>query len=89
MTVPEGVHPEGAHPGAEAELEAEDRGSPPPVSLWPGGAPSGVARTGQPRVDEALARLVDLDGRAVADHVEIYEDVHRRLQEALADLDGG
>ncbi len=51
--------------------------------------PPQAARTGNPRVDAALARLAELDGRPAAEHVEIYEDVHRRLQEALADPDGG
>ena len=36
-----------------------------------------------PRVDAAVARLADLDGKPVAEHVEIFEDVQRRLQEAL------
>lgn len=45
--------------------------------------------TGNARVDAALSRLDDLSERPAADHVEIYEDVHRRLQEALADPDGG
>uniref|UniRef100_UPI001A954959 hypothetical protein n=1 Tax=Actinomadura roseirufa TaxID=2094049 RepID=UPI001A954959 len=40
--------------------------------------------TGDPRVDAALARLGDLAGRSVADHVEVFEDVHQRLQEILA-----
>lgn len=43
--------------------------------------------TGESRVDAALDRLHDLDGLPTVDHVEVYEDVHRRLQEALADLE--
>jgi len=42
---------------------------------------------GDPRVDAAVARLADLDDRPVAEHVEVFEDVQRRLQEALAGLD--
>ena len=40
-----------------------------------------------PRVDAAMTRLADLDGKPVAEHVEIFEDVQRRLQEALTGLD--
>lgn len=40
--------------------------------------------TGDTRVDAALARLGELPGRPVPEHVEIYEDVHHRLQEILA-----
>jgi hypothetical protein len=40
-----------------------------------------------PRVAAAVARLADLDGKPVAEHVEVFEDVQRRLQEALTGLD--
>ncbi|MFA1537561.1 hypothetical protein [Actinomadura monticuli] len=40
--------------------------------------------TGDPRVDAAVARLAELGGRPVSEHVELYEDVHRGLQELLA-----
>ena len=50
------------------------------------GAPApGSAREA---VDEALARLQALPERPVSEHVSIYEDVHRLLQDALADVDG-
>jgi hypothetical protein len=44
--------------------------------------------TGNDSVDDALARLADLDERPTAEHAEVYEDVQGRLQRALADLDG-
>ncbi|NDU71020.1 hypothetical protein GWI34_00050 [Actinomadura sp. DSM 109109] len=40
--------------------------------------------TGDPRVDAAVARLAELGGRPVSAHVEVFEDVHQRLQELLA-----
>jgi hypothetical protein len=44
-------------------------------------------QTGDPRVDEALAGLAGIAGQPPAEHVAVYEEVHRRLQDALADLD--
>ena len=43
--------------------------------------------TGDERVDVALARLGELSGAPVADHVEVFEDVQRRLQDVLAAVD--
>lgn len=43
--------------------------------------------TGDARVDAATARLGDLAELPTADHVAIYDDVHRRLQDALADAE--
>jgi len=44
--------------------------------------------TGDERVDAALARLGELEGAQTATHPEIFQDVHRRLQDALAGIDG-
>lgn len=46
-----------------------------------------VPTTGDARVDDALGRLGDLSGLPVAEHLPVYEDVQRRLHDALADLD--
>ena len=51
--------------------------------------PDRPGTTGDPRVDDAIARLDDLDGSPTSEHVEIVDDVHRRLQSALSDLDPG
>lgn len=40
-----------------------------------------------PAVQAALSRLEALDGQLVAEHVEIFDEVHRLLQDALATLD--
>ena len=41
-----------------------------------------------PRVEhDARERLQALDDAPLEEHVAVYEDVHRRLQEGLADLD--
>ena len=44
--------------------------------------------TGEARVDDALGRLADLHGLPVHEHVDVFEDVQRRLHETLADLAG-
>jgi hypothetical protein len=38
-------------------------------------------------VDAATARLAEVPDLPTTDHVEVYEDVHRRLQEALAEAE--
>ena len=38
-------------------------------------------------VDRAVALLGALDERPVAEHVEVFDAVHRSLQDALATLD--
>ncbi|GGY09048.1 hypothetical protein [Streptomyces djakartensis] len=52
-------------------------------------APLNVPRTptGDAEVDAALHRLGDADHLATDGHVEVYEDVHRGLRDALTALD--
>ena len=51
----------------------------------PGPGTSGTAAsTG---VAEALRQLEDLPDRPVAEHVEVFDGLHRTLQDALATLD--
>ncbi|MFJ3637517.1 hypothetical protein [Streptomyces sp. NPDC090112] len=54
-----------------------------------GPAPLGVVRTptGHAGVDAHLARLADADHHEADGHLEVYEDVHRGLREALDALD--
>ncbi|UQX00510.1 hypothetical protein [Streptomyces sp. RerS4] len=51
--------------------------------------PLGLVRTptGHAGVDAHLERLADADHLAADAHVEVYEDVHRGLREALTALD--
>jgi hypothetical protein len=37
----------------------------------------------------AVSRLDDLDEKPVVEHVAVYDEVHRLLQDALAALDEG
>ncbi|MES4892103.1 hypothetical protein [Streptomyces sp. NPDC096012] len=52
-------------------------------------APLNVPRTptGNAEVDAGLERLADADHLATDGHVEVYEDVHRGLRDALTALD--
>jgi hypothetical protein len=47
----------------------------------------GVTPTGNVSVDAQLERLADADHLAASGHLEVYEDVHRGLRDALAALD--
>ena len=40
-----------------------------------------------PGVATGLTRLEALDGTPVSEHVELFDEVHRLLQDALATLD--
>ncbi|OIJ64561.1 hypothetical protein WN71_028250 [Streptomyces mangrovisoli] len=52
-------------------------------------APLGVSRTptGHADVDARLERLADADHLTTDGHLEVYEDVHRGLRDALTALD--
>ncbi|CAL9605986.1 hypothetical protein [Streptomyces sp. Tu 3180] len=62
---------------------------PPPEGEPSAPAPLNVPRTptGNAEVDARLERLADADHLATDGHVEVYEDVHRGLRDALTALD--
>ncbi|MDR6978691.1 hypothetical protein J2X68_005423 [Streptomyces sp. 3330] len=74
-----GTAPESA-PETVPEEQEQDPAAP---------APLGVPRTptGNPEADALLDRLADADHLATDGHVEVYEDVHRGLRDALTALD--
>ncbi|MBT2457870.1 hypothetical protein [Streptomyces sp. ISL-86] len=74
----------GAEPGEETAAEAAEAAAGPA-----GPAPLGLVRppTGHAGVDAHLERLADADHLTADGHVEVYEDVHRGLREALTALD--
>ena len=45
------------------------------------------AETGDPRVDDAISRLAEVDTLPLAEQVEVFTDIHRRLAAVLADPD--
>ena len=59
--------------GAKASADAES-----PTDVW--------VPTGDPRVDDAVERLNDLYGLPVHEHVAVFDEVQRRLHDALAGL---
>ncbi|WP_320776600.1 hypothetical protein [Streptomyces sp. CRN 30] len=66
---------------------------PQPAEERPGGPAGPVpldvprAATGDPDTDALLERLADVDHLPTEGHVEVYEDVHRGLRDALTALD--
>ncbi|MFD9359320.1 hypothetical protein [Streptomyces sp. NPDC060031] len=71
-------------PEAPGETAAHEAAAEPAVP-----AALGIVRTptGHAAVDAHLERLADADHLAADGHVEVYEDVHRGLREALTALD--
>ncbi|MBL1086179.1 hypothetical protein JK359_30165 [Streptomyces actinomycinicus] len=72
---------------SEAEVVTEAEPEPEYDPAAP--APLNVPRTptGTAEVDAQLERLADADHLATDGHVEVYEDVHRGLRDALTALD--
>lgn len=74
-----------------AESMSDEAAANPAQSFTPqanGVAMASLPITSEPRVDAALARLSDLQTMPVDEHVEVFEDVQRRLHDTLADLSG-
>lgn len=78
---PSGGVPEQRGAGGEPAAYAEDA----PARPEPLGVD--VPPTGNADVDAALARLADADALPTQSHIEVYEDVHHGLRDALAALD--
>ncbi|MFF3419956.1 hypothetical protein ACFYW9_35560 [Streptomyces sp. NPDC002698] len=86
VSVPEGEPPEAMaehEPGPAAQAEPEpayDPAAPAPLNIP-------RVPTGHADVDARLDRLADADHLATDGHLEVYEDVHRGLRDALTALD--
>ncbi|MDN3269972.1 hypothetical protein [Streptomyces sp. MA15] len=86
--------PQAADAGPDAGDPQEGPGASgapqPPYDDGPAGpAPLGVPRTptGNAEVDAHVERLADADHLTTDGHLEVYEDVHRGLRDALTALD--
>ncbi|MFJ4576700.1 hypothetical protein ACIP4W_35945 [Streptomyces sp. NPDC088846] len=83
----------GAAPAARAQTpSAEDpsgEGAALAAAPPPAPAPLGIGRTptGNAEVDARLERLADADHLPADGHIEVYEDVHGGLRDALTALD--
>ncbi|POX44565.1 hypothetical protein [Streptomyces sp. Ru72] len=82
----------GARPPAEAAVTGPD--APADSAFEPEDDPAAPAPLNVPRtptgnadVDAALERLADADHLATDGHIEVYEDVHGGLRDALTALD--
>ncbi|UWE09130.1 hypothetical protein [Actinacidiphila bryophytorum] len=75
----------GIEQGAYGEQPAPAHAPEAPVRPEPLGVT--VAPTGNADVDAAMDRLADADDLPTQSHIEVYEDVHRGLRDALAALD--
>jgi hypothetical protein len=74
-------HEHGQETAAAGEVAAHE-------ALPAAGEPTGqdsVELTGHDTVDEVLGSLEGLEGRQVAEHVEVFEAAHEALRAALAE----
>ncbi|MDX6392881.1 MAG: hypothetical protein QOJ73_3944 [Streptosporangiaceae bacterium] len=60
-----------------------------PEHAAPGHAAPAQPESGDSRVDQALARLADLEGLPIDEHPAVFEAVHGGLTAALGTLDSG
>lgn len=60
-----------------------------PGAAAPGSTPGSAVITGDARVDQALARLSELDDLPLTGHVAVFEHIHAELTGALGTLDSG
>ncbi|CAL9413928.1 hypothetical protein SUDANB176_01725 [Streptomyces sp. enrichment culture] len=87
---PETENAEPATGDPQPQPQPEHAGPQPPPEDGPAApAPLDVPRTptGNAEVDAHLERLADADHLTTDGHVEVYEDVHRGLRDALTALD--
>ena len=74
--------------GADGMASQAPVGVTPAVSADPEqGDADRTSTGGDPRVDDALSRMSELEQLPLAEQVEVYSDVHRRLAAVLADPD--
>ncbi|MEU9116184.1 hypothetical protein AB0D04_31585 [Streptomyces sp. NPDC048483] len=73
--------------GQGPEAAAGDATEEPLGSAVPQPLGVAVTPTGDAAVDAQLRRLADADHLPASGHLEVYEDVHRGLRDALAALD--
>ena len=70
-------------------MERDSDSAPRPQRAAPEHAAPGQPESGDGRVDQALARLADLEGLPLDEHPAVFEAVHGGLTAALGTLDSG
>lgn len=80
--VPSSVEDGSPEPPAQSTTAAAGPGMP---DAGEQSATTAIPPTGDDRVDEALSRLAELDRLDVTEHAGVVEDVHRALQDTLAE----
>jgi hypothetical protein len=70
-------------------MECDSDSAPRPQRAAPEHAARAQPESGDGRVDQALARLADLDGLPIDEHPAVFEAVHGGLTAALGTLDSG
>ncbi len=96
LSWPEQPQPE---PEPQPQAEQPEQQQPEPDGYAPSGRArrtgpdltgnAGIAVTGEPRVDAALAGLAALETLPVGQHPAHFERAHRELREVLGDLNAG
>lgn len=69
---------------APGSLGVPTPATPPPAGVE-SAAEDSTPPTADPRVDDALSRLAEVDALPLSEQVEVYTDIHRRLAGVLAD----
>jgi hypothetical protein len=73
-----GAGPQGLDPATDPDTDGQGH---------PEVTPEAVASRADPRVDDALSRLAEVEALPLAEQVQVYTDIHRRLAGVLADPD--
>lgn len=71
----------------ERASEASVGVTPPAPDQAQQASPDRTSTGRDPRVEDALSRMSELDALPLSEQVEVYTDVHRRLAGVLADPD--
>jgi hypothetical protein len=80
------------HPDAGDPIKSSAAQGIPDPAIRPDGqgdaaVPDTSSTSADPRVDDALSRLSEIDNLPLTEQVEVYSDIHRRLAGVLADPD--
>jgi hypothetical protein len=70
---------------ARGELPAATGSTGPHGAQGDPAVPQDHPSSGDPRVDDAWSRLAEVEALPLAEQVEVYTDIHRRLAAVLAD----